>query len=138
MRPPVLDLEVVSERSLHRTGSGQEKEIGGRSFCDLGHQCLRSGKVETDVAISLTRPQATSVLNILEGEVIEIDHRGEPRVDILLDVGQPLIARVTQKSVHDLGLVPGQKVFALVKAVAIDRPTASQINEERQPQFPSD
>jgi molybdate transport system ATP-binding protein len=86
-----------------------------------------------DVAISLTRPQATSVLNILEAEVVEVDHRGEPRVDILLDVGQPLIARVTRKSVHDLGLVPGQKVFALVKAVAIDRPTASLINEEPQP-----
>jgi len=90
-----------------------------------------------DVALSLTRPQATSVLNILEGEVVEIDHRGEPRVDILLDVGQPLIARVTRKSVHDLGLVPGQIVFALVKAVAIDRLTVSPTNELLQPQSPS-
>ena len=86
-----------------------------------------------DVALSLTRPDAISVLNILEGEVVEIDNRGEPRVDILLDVGQPLIARVTRKSVHDLGLVPGQRVFALVKAVAIDRPTTNLANEDRQP-----
>ena len=89
-----------------------------------------------DVALSLTRPEATSVLNILEGEVVEIDRRGAPRVDILLDVGQPLIARVTQKSVHDLGLAPGHKVFALVKAVAVDRPTSSLAGGDRLAKIP--
>jgi molybdate transport system ATP-binding protein len=89
-----------------------------------------------DVALSLTRPEATSVLNILEARVVEIDRRGAPRVDILLDVGQPLIARVTQKSVHDLGLAPGHKVFALVKAVAVDRPTSSLASGERLPKTP--
>jgi molybdate transport system ATP-binding protein len=89
-----------------------------------------------DVALSLTRPEATSVLNILEGRVVEIDRRGAPRVDILLDVGQPLIARVTQKSVHDLGLAPGHKVFALVKAVAVDRPTSSLAGGDRLAKIP--
>jgi molybdate transport system ATP-binding protein len=38
-----------------------------------------------------------------------------------LDIGAPLIARITRKSVNELRLVPGKEVFALVKAVAIDR-----------------
>jgi molybdopterin-binding protein len=33
----------------------------------------------------------------------------------------PLISRITRKSMHDLGLAPGRKVFAMIKAVAIDR-----------------
>jgi len=36
-------------------------------------------------------------------------------------VGAPLIARITRKSVHELALAPGKQVYALVKAVAIDR-----------------
>ena len=37
--------------------------------------------------------------------------------------GTPLIARITRKSVAALGLAPGKPVFALIKAVAVDRPS---------------
>jgi molybdate transport system ATP-binding protein len=74
-----------------------------------------------DVALSLTRPEAISVLNVLEGRIAEIGDVGGSQVDILVDVGCPVIARITRKSFHDLDLKPNQQVFALIKAVAIDR-----------------
>ena len=45
-----------------------------------------------------------------------------PLIDVLLDVGgAPLWARITARSRHDLRLEVGSRVYALVKAVAIDR-----------------
>ena len=74
-----------------------------------------------DVSLSLVRPEKISVLNVFEGRVVEVDDRGGSQVDVLIDVGQPLIARITQRSAHDLGIATGKMVFALVKAAAIDR-----------------
>ncbi|MDP6884989.1 MAG: TOBE domain-containing protein, partial [Rhodospirillales bacterium] len=74
-----------------------------------------------DVSLSLTPPTGISVLNVLEGVVREINTGDGPQADVLLDIGAPLIARVTRRSVHDLDLRPGKVVHALIKAVAIDR-----------------
>lgn len=79
-----------------------------------------------DVSLSLTRPSGISVLNILEGVIERIEAGDGPQMDVLLNVGAPLIARLTRRSVHDMGLVPGKTVFALVKAVAIDRHSFGQ------------
>jgi molybdate transport system ATP-binding protein len=41
---------------------------------------------------------------------------------VRLDVnGAPLLARITKRSVHDLGLACGRVVFALIKSIALDR-----------------
>ncbi len=74
-----------------------------------------------DVALSLARPEGTSVLNILDGCIAKIGDTGGSQVDVLVDVGCPIIARITRKSLHDLDIKPDQPVFALVKAVAVDR-----------------
>ena len=74
-----------------------------------------------DVALALNKPTNISVLNVIEGKVAQISDRGEPQVDVLVDIGVPLIARITRKSMHDLRLEPGCTVFAMIKAVAIDR-----------------
>jgi molybdate transport system ATP-binding protein len=41
-------------------------------------------------------------------------------VDVLLDIGAPLVASITRKSLISLGLKPGDRVFAHVKAVALN------------------
>lgn len=77
-----------------------------------------------DVSLALTRPAGTSILNILEGTVAELDAGTDrPQVDVRIDVGVPLIARVTRRSAEALGLRPGARVFAMIKAVAVDRPS---------------
>lgn len=78
-----------------------------------------------DVALSLNRPKDVSILNVLEGRVADIARRDEPQVDVLIDIGQPLMARITRKSLHHLSLRPGMTIFALIKTVAIDRHTPS-------------
>jgi molybdate transport system ATP-binding protein len=75
-----------------------------------------------DVSLALSRPADVSFLNILAGTVRAVGDEAGASVDVQLDVGgTPLLARITRKSVASLGIAPGRPVFALVKAVAIDR-----------------
>lgn len=74
-----------------------------------------------DVAIALAPPTDISILNVFPGTIVEVGAGDGPHVDLKLDIGVPLWARVTLRSARDLKLEPGRAVFALVKAVAIDR-----------------
>ncbi|OHC75794.1 MAG: molybdenum ABC transporter ATP-binding protein [Rhodospirillales bacterium RIFCSPLOWO2_12_FULL_58_28] len=74
-----------------------------------------------DVSLILEAPVGASVLNVFKGEIKEINADQGPQAEVLLDIGVPLIARITRKSVHELNLKPGTAVYAMVKAVAIDR-----------------
>ena len=73
-----------------------------------------------DVMIALQRPEGISALNVLP-VVIEAIRQGEgPGAIVSLDLGgERLLARVTQRSVLALGLVVGQRVFAVLKSVAL-------------------
>jgi len=86
-----------------------------------------------DVAIALDRPGRTSILNVLPGTVAEIGPNDGPQAHVLLDVGAPLWARIMRRSVNELALAPGRPVYALIKAVAVDRrslgrPTAMDLS----------
>jgi molybdate transport system ATP-binding protein len=75
-----------------------------------------------DVSLALARPRDASFLNVLAGTVTALGKEDGASLDVQLDVGgTPLIARITRKSALALGIAPGREVFALVKAVAIDR-----------------
>ena len=73
-----------------------------------------------DVSLSLSRPTDISILNIFPGTVSEIRESEGTSVDILVDIGVPLHARVTRLAVARLSLKASLHVYALVKAVAID------------------
>jgi molybdate transport system ATP-binding protein len=75
-----------------------------------------------DVSIALKRPEAISIQNILAGTVREVGPERGGAVDVVIAVGGVLLrARVTQRAVDQLGLVPGLVVHALVKAVSLAR-----------------
>ncbi len=74
-----------------------------------------------DVILAQNKPERISTLNVLKGSVVEITDPDGPQVDVLLDVGSPLWARVTTRSAKTLELRPGTEIYALIKAVAIDR-----------------
>jgi molybdate transport system ATP-binding protein len=75
-----------------------------------------------DVSLATERPLGVSVQNVVAGSVRAIGEAAGASVDVQVDVaGTPILARVTRKAVADLGLAPGKPVFALIKAVAIDR-----------------
>ena len=75
-----------------------------------------------DVTIALAPPQGLSALNVLRARIVEIGGDDSPVIDIRLAlVGGHLLARLTRRSIAELGLVPGRVVYAIIKSVAIDR-----------------
>jgi molybdate transport system ATP-binding protein len=78
-----------------------------------------------DVSIALNAPTDISILNVLAARVVEIVANGDTNTDLKLALGNAghaaIWARLTARSVHDLQLEVGRSVFALIKAVAIDR-----------------
>ncbi|MFN0115912.1 MAG: molybdenum ABC transporter ATP-binding protein [Paracoccaceae bacterium] len=69
------------------------------------------------------RPRGLSALNILPGRVVAVEPVGGPSgvsADVVLAVGAASIrARVTRRSVNELGLAEGAEVHAILKSVAI-------------------
>ncbi len=75
-----------------------------------------------DVSLALSCPQDVSIQNVIPARVVALHPVEAPNVDVELLAGTTsLLARVTGRSVHDLSLVPGREVFALVKAISVDR-----------------
>jgi molybdate transport system ATP-binding protein len=75
-----------------------------------------------DVSLATTRPLGLSMLNVIAGTVSAIGEAAGASVDVQVDAGGTfIIARVTRKSVDELQLERGKPVYALIKAVAIDR-----------------
>ena len=91
----------------------QHRKIGER---------LRVQILAKDVSIISSPPSfQTSVLNLLEATVVEIGevNTEHPFVDVKLDIGCPLLATITRKSLATLQLHPGQRVYTQIKAVAL-------------------
>jgi molybdate transport system ATP-binding protein len=74
-----------------------------------------------DVSLALERPRASSILNILHATVTAVVATDTPgHVLVQLRVGAtPLLARITERSRRELGITPGQPVWAQIKAVAL-------------------
>lgn len=74
-----------------------------------------------DVVIASERPERVSIRNVLPAEIEAIDSTPRTHCEIALRVaGQKLGATVTHDALEDLGLAVGQRVYALIKSVALD------------------
>jgi len=118
----IIEANIVSfdsEYALTRASfSGGIFNLPGRH--GASGQKLRLQILARDVSLSLERQTNTSILNILPARVVEIEADASPQAIIRLDVGgSPLLARITRKSVAELGLAPGNEIFAQVKTVAL-------------------
>lgn len=74
-----------------------------------------------DVSVATIPPHATSVLNVIPGKIMEIGERYGSQINLKLDIGASLWSTITYKSLVDLDINQGDKVFALIKSVAVDR-----------------
>lgn len=73
-----------------------------------------------DISLCLQPPAHTSILNILQARIVEIEDSENSRVLVRLQVGkQHLLARVTRKSIAHLELGVGTPVYAQIKSVAL-------------------
>jgi molybdate transport system ATP-binding protein len=83
-----------------------------------------------DVSITLSPDNHSSILNILKAKIEAIEDTDDSRVLVRLAVGTSvLLARITRKSRHHLGLHAGQEVFAQIKSVALLTETQEQSHE---------
>jgi molybdate transport system ATP-binding protein len=73
-----------------------------------------------DVTLALEPPRRQSALNLVAARVLEVREGPSFQATLRLAAGRALLlARITRKSLHDLGLRPGDAVWAEVKAVAL-------------------
>ena len=72
-----------------------------------------------DVALSLEPPRQSSVLNVMSGVVERVLDEDDAFSDVVVNVGQTLWARVTRRSVRELKLAPGLRVYATIKAASL-------------------
>jgi molybdate transport system ATP-binding protein len=79
-----------------------------------------------DVMVATAAPVGLSALNIFPGYVVALRESGD---DVEVDIncnGVGVAARLTRKSVDILGLAVGMPVYAIVKAVTMDRSTLAR------------
>jgi molybdate transport system ATP-binding protein len=75
-----------------------------------------------DVSLSLSRHSDMSITNIFPATVLAIGETltpGHVLMEMKLNGGEKLVARITKRSSAQLGLRPGLAVWAQVKAVAL-------------------
>ena len=119
----VIEATVVSHDPTHQlttlSFSGGELRVPQLTAA-LGDR-VRARVRARDVSLATQRPSGISILNILPGRVTAISQESGPIVDIQLAIGDAsLLARITQRSLSDLGIHEHQELYALVKAVSFD------------------
>jgi len=77
----------------------------------------------TDVSLCRTRPEATTILNVLPATVESIEPGGGPSALVRLVLGRDrILARVTRRSIRELSIVEGDELYAQIKSVAVRPP----------------
>ena len=81
---------------------------------------LRLRTQASDISLCRSRPDQSTILNILPAEIDAIQPGEGPTVLVRLRLGDDrIVARVTRRSIRELGLRQGDSLFAQVKSVAV-------------------
>jgi molybdate transport system ATP-binding protein len=113
------------DREYHLTWldlAGQTLVVPKRAHFEEGEEACLVIRAR-DVSLATCRPQGVSIQNVLAGHVCEVREReGSAFAEVLVDLGSHrLLARITRLSLHDLQLVVGSPVFALLKSVSLSK-----------------
>ena len=84
-------------------------------------KALRLRILASDVSLSLKDEKESTILNRLEGRIagIEMDKNGASALVTVELMRTEVVAQVTRKSIDDLFLMVGMKIWAQIKSVAI-------------------
>ena len=118
----VLDATVISQDENYQL---TVLEYKGQTIYVPKQKTLVGNKLRIhihaeDVALSISDAQGkTSVLNILSAKILEVNSASNKNymTHVKLDIGCPLLATITRKSLKTLNLRPGQTVYAHIKAI---------------------
>jgi molybdate transport system ATP-binding protein len=112
--------------------AGQTLRVPRREHFEEGEEACLVIRAR-DVSLATCRPQGVSIQNVLAGRVCEVrEDGGSAFAEVLVDLGpHRLLARITRRSLHDLGLAVGSPVFALLKSVSLSKQRAIQASPGR-------
>ena len=116
----VLDGHVVDagpDETVMQTPSGLRLVLGAR--LPVG-EAVRVGVRAEDILLAADAPGRISARNVLPATVTACEQR-ESDVLVRLDAGESLVAKITPAAARALGLRPGVRAFAVIKAQAIRR-----------------
>ena len=120
----VFDTVVASHDEAHQLTTlafdGGELLVP-RVEAPAGHR-VRTRIRARDVSLATSRPEQISILNVLHGRVASISDETGPIVEVEVAVGSARVtARITRRSLEQLGIAVDREVYALVKAVSFDQ-----------------
>ncbi|MGB5335622.1 MAG: molybdenum ABC transporter ATP-binding protein [Woeseiaceae bacterium] len=104
-----------------------EMAFSGGVLTVPGHYADRNRKVRLriaahDVSLCLSRPDGTTILNVIEARIDDIENVGSSSALVRLAAGDDfMLAMITRRSVARLDLNRGDQVFAQVKSVTVRR-----------------
>ena len=98
--------------------SGGDLWVPGRAAVEGAPLRLRIRA--SDVSLCRSMPEQSTILNILPAVVEAIQPGNGPSMLVRLKLGDDrIVARVTRRSIRELGLQPGDELFAQIKSVAV-------------------
>jgi molybdate transport system ATP-binding protein len=118
----ILDLPLFEPNAglgLSAYGTAQAALLAPPSPAALGAP-VRFQIFARDVTLALTPPEAISVRNLIPATIAALRPRPDGQALARLDTALgAMLSIITRDAAEALGLAPGKKVIALVKAVAI-------------------
>jgi len=103
---------LVTGRVIAREAGVTVVEVAGRKL-----EVAAGARVGEDVLLPTEGAPLSSARNYLAGTIVRITP-STPAIRVVVDVGFPLVATVTARSVADLGLAEGAPIIAAFKASA--------------------
>ncbi len=113
-------LENNHEQGYSVAALGQERLILPPASAVVGEVAIVSVRA-AQIALSRKRIEGITIQNQLPGKILRIIHRRHGAL-VEIDVGVVVVAEVNGKTVEDLNLCKGDKVYCLIKAQSLDYP----------------
>jgi molybdate transport system ATP-binding protein len=122
----IVGVETVAEaRVIDSSGGLLSLAVGTAELLAIGEQPVGAGVMVSiraeDVAVLVEGSEghgAVSARNLLPGTVTGLEPAGA-LVRVRIDCGFPLVAAITRPAVAELGIAPGLRVTAIIKAPAV-------------------
>jgi molybdenum ABC transporter ATP-binding protein len=118
-----IDNVMVGKVASTQTGFSEIELATGHKLEAIDNGATTSSRVlvcirPEDVALTHYVPTGSDIRNRFNARVVSIEPLG-PVLRICLNCGFPLIAYVTRQSFLELGIAPGEDIYAILKAAAI-------------------
>lgn len=117
----ILEAKIVAQQGQLTVAALGTGEIRLSRISGEAGELIRLRVDPRDVILATRPPTGLSIRNCLQTTVRDIEDLGNGEISVRLAVGNQLLsARITRVAASELALGKGQRVYALIKTVALD------------------